>query len=332
MTVKREYFRQTPKREINLAVRKIIKKHLKAVRLEVLKRAAAISLLNFYERQYAEFRRLSPSIILTVLALMTLTGTNDVNEMSVSVAKSALKRQNITVTGNGSALTVFTADSPTFGVPLQEYQERYVKERVQPVIDRLIEQEAKDPDDISGRNSLRNRAEMEVRYNGHLQQIADLKARGVKLVIASTHSDCSKRCAPFQGRVFSLDGTRGTTDDGREYVPLEEATDVLYTTRAGITYKNGLLGFNCRHFLVEYKTGYQFPKPNAAEERKQYGITLRQRQLERVVRQWRTRAIEEASPEKRKIAKAKATAWNKEYIRYSRANNRAYYPSRTKII
>ena len=153
-------------------------------------------------------------------------------------------------------------------------------------------------------------------------------------MICSTHADCSKRCAPWQGRVYSLDGTRGRTDDGRVYVPLEEATEIYSITKAGKRWRNGLLGFNCRHFLVEYKTGYYFPEPNAAEEKKEYMITETQRRLERNVRDWRTVAVENkgVNHDRYVEARAKAIEWNKRYIEYSRKNKRAYYPSRTKIL
>lgn len=95
---------------------------------------------------------------------------------------------------------------------------------------------------------------------------SDFKSNGVKLVIASAHADCSGRCSKWQGKVYSLDGSYGTTEDGREYQPLENATDVYYTTKAGRTYKNGLLGFNCRHKLHEFNG--QQPQTISKEDRK----------------------------------------------------------------
>ena len=118
------------------------------------------------------------------------------------------------------------------------------------------------------------------------------------------------------------------------YQPLENATDIYYTTKAGKTYKNGLLGFNCRHFLVPYKSGYRFPKPIAAEERREYNITQTQRRMEAEVRKWRVTAImcKDISPEWYSFARKNAIAANKAYIAYSKQNNRAYYPSRTKLL
>ena len=220
------------------------------------------------------------------------------------------------------------------GVPSQTYMRDYVNKKVKPIIDELAKQTALDTDDVTGRNSLRNRAEMEVRYAKHLEDIADLKARGVRLVIASVHADCSKRCSPWQGKVYSLDGSYGRTDDGRSFQPLEIATDVYYTTKVGKVYKNGLLGFNCRHYLVPYEKGYRFPKPNAKEERKQREITERQRELERTVRAWEARAIEAKGVDGKgyKEALEKAKVWRSKYIAFSRENGRAYYPSRLQII
>ena len=137
------------------------------------------------------------------------------------------------------------------------------------------------------RAALRNKAEMAVRQQDHEDRLNAMRANGVRLVICSTHADCSQRCRPYQGRVYSLDGTRGRTDDGRDFVPLEEATQNprdRYVTKAGRVWQNGLLSFNCRHFLVEYKSGYRFPEPDAKAERKEYMITETQRRLERNVR------------------------------------------------
>ena len=217
---------------------------------------------------------------------------------------------------------------------MQKYSQDYIEKNIKPTLDNLAKQFPLDTDDITGRLSLRGKAELEVRYQHNLDMIEDLKRAGHRLVICSTHADCSDRCAKWQGRVYSLDGTRGTTDDGRPFIPLEEATDIYYTTKAGKTYKNGLLGFNCRHYLIPYKSGYRFPKPNVQEERKQYAITLQQRKLEREVIKWKTEAVTCKLTDRTRylFAKKKAEEWNNAYIKFSEKNNRAYYSSRTKII
>lgn len=345
--MKDEFFRQTPKAEIDRKVFKHISEAERQIEIPELAADVRQSLLRFYTAQYNELRR-SFGWQLPVLAALFLLNGRTLTGRDIKPTR-AQKAQAVQIlegagfeplSGGGTAYSGETWDefdydaSRQLGSPLQKFSERYMRDNVKPALDRLAAQQARDPGDVSGRNTLRNRAEMEVRYRAHLESIEGMKQQGVRLVICSTHADCSERCKPWQGRVYSLDGTSGTTDDGRRFVPLETATDIYYTTKAGKQWKNGLLGFNCRHFLVPYKTGYRFPKPNAAAERKEYAITVKQRELERNVRYWRTVAIENKNLDRDKYldARRKAIAWNREYIAFSKQNNRAYYPSRTKII
>lgn len=329
LTVKEEYLKGSALADISKKIEIIIKTALKEVKIESLRLSAQISLNNFYRRQYSQLSKIPRYVLLTASFFASYQAGN---KKPSSAQISALRRQGISLNGAN-----VVTDANFYGVPLKKFSKDYFNHNVKPVYDRLVNQYPFDPNDNTKRNSLRNLAEMEVRYQAHEQQIEDFKAQGVRLVIASTHADCSKRCAKWQGRVYSLDGTYGTTDDGRKYVPLEVATrsaEVIYTTKAGKTYYNGLLGFNCRHFLVPYKSGYRFPKPNVSEERKQYAITLKQRQLERQVRKWRTEAVmlKNVDREKYLSARQKAIDWNNEYIDFSRRNERAFYPSRTEII
>lgn len=327
LLVKNEYLKGTRRQIIGVMLLKLIEETLKKITIPDLKEASRISLMNFARRQYEEISRIRGRNLLVFLALMKLEDKNNelVKNMSISRAKGIISEE---------FPEEYIDDSITYGSPLQKYSKDYMEKNVTPVFERLAKEFPVDPGDISGNNSLRNRAELEVRYNGHLENIEQLREQGNKLVIASTHADCSERCRKWQGRVYSLDGTSGTTLDGRKYIPLEEATDIYYTTKAGKTYKNGLLGFNCRHFLVPYKDGYTFPKVNEKEERKQYAITEKQRALERNVRYWRTRALNEKNVNKEKYlyARRKAIEHNKKYIEFSKKHNRAYYPSRTKTL
>ena len=327
LIVKNEYLKGTPRAKINRLVLQVIDSAIKKITLPVLKEAGRKSLINFYNRQYMQISQIRGSNLLVLLAIIKLNDRNSeiAKNMPISRAK-AIVRQQMEAQGD--------INVRLYGSPMQKFSKDYMEKNVKPILDRLTKQFPLDPDDITGRNSLRNRSEMEARYNGHLENIEQLKAQGNKLVIASTHSDCSERCQKWQGRVYSLDGSTGVAPDGRKYVPLEKATDVYYTTKAGKTYKNGLLGFNCRHYLVAYKDNYKFPKVSAEEEREQYKITLKQRQLERDVRYWRTQAIESKGVDAKaySFARQKAIDYNKKYIAFSKANSRAYYPSRTKII
>ncbi len=328
-TVRREYLIQTPKTTINILIKRIIQEALDKIKIIDLKKSALSSLLNFYERQYSEIKHISYLQLGFFIALSILQGKKINDVKSPFLSSRATKSQARSFLQKNGVKEV-----NLYGNALQKYSKDYIENNISPVLDNLIKQFPKDPDDITGRMSLRGKAEMEVRYQHNLDMISELKSQGHKLVICSTHADCSERCAKWQGRVYSLDGTYGTTDDGRKYVPLEVATDIFYTTKSGKTYKNGLLGFNCRHYLIPYKSGYRFPKPNVIEERKQYAITLKQRELERNVIKWKTEAIEYKgiNSDRYEYAKRKASEWNNAYIQYSRQNGRAYYPSRTKII
>lgn len=325
--IKTEYLKGTSKAKIEVLVRKAIEECLKKITIADLKEASRVSLYNFARRQYAQISQIRGANLLVLLAIMKLNDkTNEMAKtMPISRAKAIVKQAMIYEGYD---------DVNIYGTPLQKFSQDYINDNVKPVLDRLAKEYPLDPGDISGRNSLRNRAELEVRYNAHLENVEQLKEQGHKLVIASTHADCSERCRKWQGRVYSLDGTSGKTPDGRTYIPLENATDIYYTTKAGKVYKNGLLGFNCRHYLAPYKDGYKFPKVREAEERKQYKITEKQRRLEREVRYWRTEAVTSkgVNDERYKYARKKAIEYNKKYIAFSKANERAYYPSRTKII
>lgn len=320
LIVKNGYMQALPKRIIGKQVEQVIHKLANKITTANLRTAVVESLQNFALNQYNHFIRAFgiPSVFLFVLANVA---NSDVNSKEYIRNADILKHD-------------YSNQKVPVGVPLQTYAKEYINKHVAPVLDELAKRNALDPDDLSGRNSLRNRAEMEVRYDEHLSSIEELRSNGTRLVIASTHADCSERCAPFQGKVFSLDGTSGTTSDGRKYVPLEVATDVFYTTKKGKVYKNGLLGFNCRHYLMPYRQNFVPPKISAKEEKVQRDITKKQRELERNVRVWKTKALEYKNIDNAKYAKARKNAmeWNKRYIKFSKDNERAYYPDRTKII
>jgi hypothetical protein len=217
------------------------------------------------------------------------------------------------------------------GVANQTFYNRLWKEQIVPTLDRIARDVALDPNDFTGRNSLRNLSEMEVRYKGHQDTINGLKASGVKLVVCSSHADCSDRCAKWQGRIYSLDGSSGVIN-GERYVPLEVATDHFYTTKAGRTYKNGLLGFNCRHTLEEYK-GYMLPVISAKDRKKEYQITLKQRAYERAVRAKKAEAMVFKGINKSLyvMARKKAQKLYAQYLSFCEKNNRVAYPMRTAI-
>lgn len=326
LAVKNGFLKELKEPQVRKQVNEIISSTINKLTLPILKTTAVLSLRDFYKRQWREIERLKPHTRREIVLLAKLTDGG--------------KKTTLNTQERAQLSKINSESANLYGVSLQEYTKDYINKRIKPTLDKLADMYPYDPDDISERkhrNSLRNRAEMEVRYNGHEEQLQEFRAKGVKLVIISSHADCSVRCAPYQGNVYSLDGTSGVTSDGRKYEPIEKATknpDDRHTTAKGKTYQNGLFGFNCRHYAVEYKKGFKFPMPSKAEERKQYAITVKQRELERNVRKWRTEALEwkGVNDTRYRIAKQKATEWNKRYIEFSQDNKRAYYPDRVKII
>lgn len=199
---------------------------------------------------------------------------------------------------------------------------------------------------VSFGQSVYGSSEMVMRADEQREMVDNLKDK-TNLVICDTHSDCSDRCFQWQGRVYSLDHTSGVTDDGRSYVPLETATDIYVTTSSGRTWKNGLLGFNCRHKLVAYKSGLKPNKVTREEQNKQKRLTEQQRLYEREIRNAKDRArafalgqenerqfdknTREYMQERASVYRQKAKELTKEYQEFCQKNNRVEYRSRLKI-
>lgn len=314
-------------------VRELIERAIAKIRAPTLKEDAKKSLMRFSNEVYCVLKSQFPNST-TAVAVYTL-----IKSVSRAVADGKTSKTD------GIYYPKLNAEKTAFktlygqryatdekGIPLQEFSKTYMQ-KVEKALNEIADIQALDPNDVTKKNGLRNLAEMQVRYERHQEELSELRKNGTKLVVCSVHGDCSDRCKNWQGRVYSLDGTKGITDDGREYVPLEEATDVEYRTKAGRVYKNGLLGFNCRHKLFPYKSGMLIPSVSAKTQKRENAITMRQRELERNVIRWRERALmQKGNAVAYKAARKKAAYWFDEYVKFSKANNRAYYPDRVKIL
>lgn len=313
--------------EIKKQIRALIERAVARIRSPTLKQDARVSLMRFANKVYGEFTStLSgipyaalPAVILLMRAIEEKAPQGEYYLPANQSERRAAELLQYRMTNKG--------------IPLQEFQKVYIN-RVDYALQNLAEQKALDPNDITGRNSLRNLAEMQVRYERHQDEIQGFKDGKVRLVVSSVHADCSDRCSKWQGGVYSLDGTSGYTPDGRYYQPLENATDVYYTTKAGRTYKNGLLGFNCRHKLYEYKVGMSIPTVSAEEQKREYAITVLQRQMEQSVISAREIALtfKDVAPKTYKKWQGIAAERYKSYKQYSKEHGRAYYPDRVKIL
>lgn len=227
----------------------------------------------------------------------------------------------------------------TNAVPLGEYFKDYSK-KVKQTFDELVSSSAHE--DYSTNVSLRNVAEMTVRYESQLDMIEEKRKEGKRLVYILAHANCSKRCEKYQvggsshpSGLYSLDGTSGTTPEGIKYVPLEFATDNpadRYITRAGKVYQNGCLtGFNCRHQLGDYVPGVKpLAIPKKVIERRR-AVEEKQREYEREIRNYKKAAVIAENPKQAANFRKAARKLNEEYRQFSVKNKVAWNPDRVKI-
>lgn len=190
----------------------------------------------------------------------------------------------------------------------------------------------------------RNIAEMNLRFEKYQKDKQALIDKGVKLIFVPPHSNCSARCLPYQGRVYSLDGSSGSVD-GRSYEAIENVAEkktVQGKKDPSRFYYAGLFSYNCRHTMKEYQRGQnieQIPKDRIERERK---LEERQRKLERQIRSAKEkeliyRTINAACPntyalQTARDARKEAQRINREYEAFSRKNGIPIYRERTRII
>lgn len=310
---------------IRLKIREIIDKALKKIKSPALRENARKSLNLFADKVYSSMRAVLPNAAIAIAVFTLIKAVENTKEETFH-PKNYAQRQAVKTLNGGYFHT--TAK----GLPIRDFEP--IMKRVKETLNELAMANAVDADDLTGRNSLRNFAEMQVRYERHLEEIQRLKDDGERLVVCSVHADCSDRCKPWQGRVYSLDGSSGKTKDGRSFVPLEKATDIYYTTKAGKTYKNGLLGFNCRHRLLPYREGMVIPSITEEERKREDTITKKQRAMERLVIRYREEAAMNKGVDTIAYKKAKKNAVEayERYKKFSKDNGRAYYPDRVKIL
>lgn len=301
------------KYEIAQSVLKKIKNCIDELESPTLKFTAERSLALYAQRVY--------NILNELFAGFTFIGLTAL--VAVSKGKATPKQYR-------QALKMKLDNAYNIAQPLEIYAKDYmdiVKQR----LDYLSKLEAKE--DYSSRVTLRNIAEMQVRQERHEQELQDLIDNGHDLVWIVPHANCSKRCEPFQGKLYSISGKSGIID-GIRYQPLSEATDVYEVTKAGKIYKNGCLsGFNCRHTLQAYNKGNRPIEIPARVINRQREINNKQRYLERGIRHWKDRALlfKDIDKSQYLFSYRKAKEWNKKYIEFSKTNNVPYYPSRTDV-
>lgn len=177
--------------------------------------------------------------------------------------------------------------------------------------------------------SIRNFAEMTVRYQANMEDLERLKDSENDLVWTSQHADCSTRCQPYQNKLYSISGKKGKIDN-IEYTPLAEAMAGKDGTGNGI-----ITGYNCRHRLIPYQKGTKPQKEfDSAFIKRQRVIDQRQRQYENDIRNTKMKERLLRSTGDTEEAQRLNTRWKsnlEKYKAYSFRNGRAYYEWRTIV-
>lgn len=297
-----------------------------------LKTNARTVLRRFARR---EFNRLRAALIgnrvgfsFAALALVRKIWNDDTTQGKAE-AYRALKRIEPAFAGIQIEFAPGRGKSWRWGTPLNGYMQDYMK-AVNETSRMLAEDTAKDTDGLP----LRLKSEIYVRHEWQEENMRRLRESGERFVWISAHENCSKRCQPYQSKLYSTDGTSGV-HDGIRFQPLENATDRYEVTKAGKVYKNGTLsGFNCRHYTIPYRRDGERP-PKLKDERIEQAraIEQKQRRLERKVYHLREKYYAYKGNDDIKSAKyyRAAAEAKKEYIRFCRENEVAWYPSRIQV-
>lgn len=274
-----------------------------------------------------------------------------INDLAQAFAKSdkPKKTVNRTFVINGGEATLeedmsvkFKETSGEFGYDqmiIDDYQAR-VKEAINTISKQTLTE--KTYREVNGRKvgapvfvSIRNKAEMAVRYDAMKEELKELVADKEQYVIVSQHADASLRCSPLQGLLYKLDvnpeehvkvvlsskelGSKKPKEigkvDGNPYYSLKEAMSY------------GLFSYNCRHRFIKYIPGqkiipqYQYDS-KAAEAKRE--IDTNMRTLERQIRMLKEREVLSLDPKERKA-----------YIKASKqaqAKYRAYAQKHGRVI
>lgn len=135
---------------------------------------------------------------------------------------------------------------------------------------------------------------MDIRTTVHNAAVQGQKARSadydVQTFQISSHAGARPLCAPYQGKIYSWDGSEGFITDlyGNTY-HYEGIGNTSYGQPAGI------FGINCGHRPVTFVDGYSRPRFEPTEDwkenQKQYELSQKQRYLERQIRNEKTKAL-----------------------------------------
>ena len=155
---------------------------------------------------------------------------------------------------------------------------------------------------------------------------------GNELIAVSSHPGARPLCEPYQGGVYSTDGSTGETQDLHgatiSYYPLELTS---YGEAAG------LFGINCGHYPSPFIAGMSVVRKldiSHEENERLYKESQQQRYMERRIQAQKTKADALAAAGDAagaKAARMRAREMNKELKGWCAEKGRAYYPERVRV-
>ncbi|MGW4648051.1 phage minor capsid protein [Kitasatospora sp. NPDC004289] len=192
--------------------------------------------------------------------------------------------------------------------------------------------------DRAGRNwGMASYAEMAVRsatgraaIEGHTDR---LRALGQRLVIVSDAPLECPLCAPWEGKVLTLDGPDGPHTVTVEHA-IEDGRQVTVTVAGSLAEARaaGLLHPNCRHNISLYLPGVTKPPARVSHPGgATYEDTQRQRYLERQVRSWKLRQAAALDDDARRAAGARVRAYQARIRELTAAKQLRRKPAREQI-
>ena len=289
------------------AAQKVIKKHLDRIESEEIKLRAKEALPKFVGTIFNQM------LALVMTAHIAASFLRPKTPQAARRLKAVLNR-----TSEEEMLSILD-DENAYNIEVNDraYFEAYNR-KVRSMLNSILHAQARPQ--YGSHVNLRNIAEMTVRYDRQKAHLENIRRSGQRLVWIEPHANCSKRCEPWQGRLYSLDGTSGKAD-GISYIPIEAATDQFYTTKTGRTYKNGCItGYNCRHKTIPFDGLQSRPDPIPAHIiAKKRAAEEEQRARERAIRYEREKAafLRNINPQASAAATLNAKKMLADYERFS---------------
>lgn len=136
-----------------------------------------------------------------------------------------------------------------------------------------------------------------------------LRSMGQRFVTVPAHGYTCPKCAPWQGKVLSIDGTqpgvhRVMSAISDEWVTVNVAATTVQAEESGLRHPN------CSHTYGLYLPGTAIPSSMArATAEKGYDATQRQRAIERKIRQFKREAAAARDPAAVAASRRKVRAW-----------------------